>query len=103
LQRELAERLGVTDGTIYLWENNRVRSSLAQIPKVIEFLGRDPFEIAFRSLRDTIREYRRVHGLSQKKLADQLAVDQTTLAAWERGEHRPSSKLILHLNSFLKL
>jgi len=62
---------------------------LAQIPKIIEFLGRDPFEKEADNLGDKIREYRRIHGLTQKKLAEQLGVDQTTLAGWERGEHTP--------------
>jgi hypothetical protein len=63
-----------------------VQPSLTQIPKIIEFLGRDPFEKKAENLGDKIREYRRVHGLMQKKLAEQLGVDQTTLAGWERGQ-----------------
>jgi len=52
-------------------------------------------------LGDRIREYRRVHGLSQKKLADLLAVDQTTLAAWERKEHQPTRRLLNMLISLV--
>jgi transcriptional regulator with XRE-family HTH domain len=92
-KRQLSLRLNVSDVTIYLWEKNQVKPSLAQIPKIIEFLGRDPFEKKTVNLGEKIREYRRVHGLTQKKLAEQLAVDQTTLAGWERGEHRPSKRL----------
>jgi DNA-binding XRE family transcriptional regulator len=43
-QREVAEKLSVDKTTIQFWENNRVKPSLAQIPKIIEFLGYDPFE-----------------------------------------------------------
>jgi DNA-binding XRE family transcriptional regulator len=43
-KRQLSLKLNVTDLTIYLWEKNQVQPSLAQIPKIIEFLGRDPFE-----------------------------------------------------------
>ena len=43
-QKELAERLGVDKTTIQFWENNRVKPSLANLPKIIEFLGSDPFE-----------------------------------------------------------
>jgi len=43
-QKELAERLGVNKDTIRFWENSQVEPSLAQIPKIIEFLGCDPFE-----------------------------------------------------------
>ena len=90
----MAKRFGVDDVTIYLWENNRARPSLAQIPKIIEFLGYDPLPAKSESPGDRIWEYRRVHGLSQRKLAEQLRVDQTTLAGWERGEHKPSKRLV---------
>jgi len=77
---------------------------LAQIPKIIEFLGRDPFEKSPENLGDQIREYRRVHGLTKKKLAEQLGIDLSTLAGWERGEHRPTKRnleiLISKMNSF---
>jgi DNA-binding transcriptional regulator YiaG len=69
--------------------------SLAFIPKIIEFLGQDPFEKETANLADKIREYRRIHGLTQKKLAaERLGVDQTTPAGWERGEHRPTERLL---------
>ena len=98
---QLSLNLNVSDVTIYLWERNKVRPSLAQIPKIIKFLGRDPFEKEAENLGDRIREYRRVHGLTQKKFADQLGIDQTTLASWERGEHRPTKKLLDKINPIL--
>jgi DNA-binding XRE family transcriptional regulator len=53
---------------------------LTPIPELIEFLGRDPFEKETENLGYKIREYRRIHALTQKKMAEQLGVDQTTLA-----------------------
>ena len=100
-KRQLSLRFHVDDTTIYLWERNKVSPSLARIPKIIEFLGHDPFEKSAEKMGDKIREYRRVHGLSQKKLAEQLGVDQTTLAGWERGEHRPTKKLLDKIKSAL--
>jgi transcriptional regulator with XRE-family HTH domain len=93
-KRQLSFKLNVDDVTIYLWERNKVRPSLAQIPKIIEFLGRDPFQKKSENLGDKIREYRRSNGLSQKKLAERLEIDQTTLAGWERGERRPSKRFL---------
>lgn len=98
LQREVAQRIGVDETTIYLCERDRVKPSLAQIPKIIDFLGRDPFKKETESLGERIREYRRVHGLSQRKLAEQLGVNQTKLAGWERGEHQPSKMLLDNLS-----
>jgi DNA-binding XRE family transcriptional regulator len=91
-KRQLSSNLNVSDITIYLWEKNKVKPSLAQIPKIIEFLSRDPFEKETEKLGDKIREYRRVHGITQKELAEQLGVDQTTLAGWERGKHKPTKR-----------
>jgi transcriptional regulator with XRE-family HTH domain len=92
-KRQLSLRFNVDDVTIYLWEKNRVKPSLAQFPKIIEFLGRNPFEKKTEILGEKILAFRQVHGLTQKKLAEQLRVDQTTLAGWERGEHWPTKRL----------
>ena len=91
-KRQLSLRLDVSDLTIYLWEKNQVEPSLGQVPRIIKFLGYDPFEKKADILGERIREYRRIHGLTQRALAEQLGVDQTTLAAWERGEHNPSNR-----------
>ena len=100
-KRQLSLNFNVSDITIYLWERNKVQPSLAQIPKIIEFLGRDPFEKETATLGERIREYRRIHGLTRGKLAEHLGVDQTTLAAWEKGEHRPTKKLLEKINPIL--
>ncbi len=55
---QLSLNLNVSDITVYLWERNRVQPSLAQIPKIIKFLGHDPFEKRVDDLGDKIREYR---------------------------------------------
>jgi transcriptional regulator with XRE-family HTH domain len=100
---QLSLNLNVSDITIYLWEKNKVRPSLTQIPKIIEFLGGDPFKKESEKLGDKIREYRRIHGLTQKKLAAQLRIDETTLAGWEKGEHTPAKGLLSKLESLLSL
>jgi len=100
-KRQLSLNLNVSDITIYLWEKNKVQPSLAQIPKIIEFLGRDPFAKEAENLGERIREYRRVHGLTQKKFGAQLGIDPTTLASWETGEHQPTKKLFDKINSAL--
>jgi DNA-binding XRE family transcriptional regulator len=103
-KRQLSLNLNVSDITIYLWERNKVRPSLAQIPKIIEFLGRDLFEKNAEDLSEKIKEYRRVHGLSQKRLAAQIGIDQSTLQEWERSKHQPSDWLLNKIgNSILSL
>jgi len=93
-KRQLSLNFNVSDITIYLWDRNKVRTSLAQIPKKIEFLFRDPFEKEADNLGDKLREYRRVHELALKKLASQLGIDQTTLASRENALHWPSQILL---------
>jgi DNA-binding XRE family transcriptional regulator len=55
-KRQLSLKFHVDDTTIYLWEKNRIKPSLAQIPKIIEFLGRDPFEQKAESFGDRIQD-----------------------------------------------
>jgi transcriptional regulator with XRE-family HTH domain len=99
-KRQLSLRFNVSDITIYLWERNKVRPSLAQIPKIIEFLGRDPFEKKTENLRDRIREYRRVQGLSQKKLAQLLKINESTIGNWEKDENLPLKRNLQKLLDF---
>ena len=100
---QLSRNLNVSDITIYLWEKNRVKPSLAQIPKIIEFLGYDPLGKKLDSLGEKIKEYRRIHGLTKKKLAELLEVDETTLAGWESNKHQPTKRLLDKLKSFFRI
>jgi len=102
-QRDVAKRLGVTTSTITNWEKNRGGPALRLIPKIITFLGSDPFPQAVSSLRGKILQYRWTQGLTIKKLAGILGIDPTTLARWERGEVEPRGKLKERVNSFLKI
>jgi len=101
LQKELAERIGVDKTTVQFWENNRAKPSLSLIPKIIGFLGYNPFETLSNSLREQIKAFRQVHGLSQKRLAKLLRIDPTTVGSWERGENRPTKRNLDNLLSFL--
>jgi transcriptional regulator with XRE-family HTH domain len=84
------------------WETNRVSPALRFLPKIIAFLGYDPcVDRQPQSLAEQLKAQRKKLGLSQKKLAGLLGIDQSTLASWERVEHRPT-KTSLHLvNEFL--
>jgi len=99
-QKEAAKKIGVDETTIWLWENNRVEPSISFIPKIIGFLGYIPFDTKYSSLGEKIIAFRRIHGLSQKKLSSLLGIDSTTIGSWERGEHKPSKELLEKLLSF---
>ncbi|MBI4764110.1 MAG: transcriptional regulator [Deltaproteobacteria bacterium] len=92
--------LGVSTVTVYNWENNRSAPLLPHIPKVIKFLGYDPYTTN-ETLGERIIRVRRTLGMTQKELARKLGVDPGTLGYWERGERRPIKGLEEKINGFL--
>ena len=55
------------------------------LPKIIQFLGDDPFAPP-QTLGEMLAAIRRQHGLSLDLMACYLDVDPGSLSAWERGE-----------------
>jgi transcriptional regulator with XRE-family HTH domain len=100
LQKEVAEKIGVNEASVYNWEKNLKGPALRFIPKVIEFLGYVPAEFKPGTVAQRIVTYRRLLGLSQKELARRLRVDQSTLGRWEKGKGRPSSRVFEIIKSF---
>jgi transcriptional regulator with XRE-family HTH domain len=49
LQREFAERLGVTESTVTNWELNRTTPALRFLPAIIALLGFDPRPAGMRT------------------------------------------------------
>lgn len=102
LQREVARQIGVTTCPIMYWETNRVAPALRFLPKITEFLGYDPCaDRQPQSFGDQLRAHRRKLGRSQKEVAVLLGIDQSTLASWEREEHRPAKRSLQLIDEFL--
>lgn len=76
--------MGVDKTSVYNWEKNRTQPALWQIPRILEFLGNDPFGEG-GPLGERLKQYRKAHGITQKDLARQLGVDPGTLGRWENG------------------
>jgi DNA-binding XRE family transcriptional regulator len=93
LQREVAQKIGTSETSIYNWERGHTAPSINFMPKILSFLGYVPFRIATATQGEKIKAYRRVLGLSQKALAKQLKIDPTTLARWEKGKGKPTKEL----------
>jgi DNA-binding XRE family transcriptional regulator len=85
----------VTESAVTNWELNRVTPYFTYLPKIIDFLGYTPppFNKKSDNVIERIKLYRLIHGLSQEKFAKLIGIDETTVAKWERGEHKPSKKL----------
>lgn len=92
-QKDVAALVNATTSTVTNWEKNRTTPRLYFIPGIIAFLGYDPGARMSKSLGGRIRDFRRVHGMSQAKLARRLGVDPGTLGRWERGEGFRCGKL----------
>lgn len=75
LQREVADRLGVSKSTVTNWELNRSTPALRFLPRIIALLGLDP-RPAGTTLGDQLVACRTVRGLSQEAAAQMLGVIQ---------------------------
>ena len=99
-QKQVAEILGCDEDSVCYWENNRTSPALKFIPKIIQFLGYNPYgNISSRSLGESIITYRHVLGITQEELALRLGVDPGTLGKWERNERIPWKEMVDVLNS----
>ena len=69
LQKDVVEILAVTENTITNWENEKATPLVYHYPKIIAFLGYNPFPIETETLGGRIRKYRIENGLSQEDFA----------------------------------
>ena len=102
LQRQVAQQLSVNAATIHNWEANVVEPRLHFMPAIIRFLGYNPLPPpAPGGWGERLVQCRTALGITQKDLAGQLAVDQGTLARWERGEREPTGAFKARVSRFL--
>jgi transcriptional regulator with XRE-family HTH domain len=99
-QKRVAERIVADETTIYHWENNRTTPVIRFIPRIIEFLGYTPYAPT-ESLPEILRLCRQSLGLSQRKLASVLGVDESSLRSWESGRRKPSATSRRLIGTFL--
>jgi transcriptional regulator with XRE-family HTH domain len=101
-QKEVAKILGTNMASILNWEKNRTDPTIDYIPRIIEFLDYVPFDsIADMSLGEKIITCRKIKGISQKELAQQLGFDPGTVAQWECNHRVPSGSYLEALSAFL--
>lgn len=99
-QKDVANLIRVSKATVYNWEKNRSTPSLYYIPRVIEFLGYDPYDASSKTLGERIVRARRTLGMTQKELARKLGIDPSTLGHWERGKRKATKGLEKRLDAF---
>ena len=103
-QKQLANDLRTDETTLFRWERGTAKPQIHYFPRILKFLGYDPFPVAL-SLADKLRAARRTLGLTQKNFAKRLGVDPVTLRKWEQGKAQPnrlSRKIIKKFSSSLR-
>ncbi len=89
-QRRLAKLLGVHPATVSNWESGATSPELRLLPRVLDYLGRDPRpEPEPDVLGALLRRARTAAGISIEELARTWSVDPTTIWKWEHGRNRP--------------
>jgi DNA-binding XRE family transcriptional regulator len=87
-QKDVAQRIGASVASVWLWENNQAQPEVKWTPAIIAFLGYNPRR-ADETIGGRLIEFRVTRGWSQKQLAAELRVDPTTLSCWEREKKAP--------------
>ena len=100
LQKDVASGLQVNAWTYLGWEHDRRRPPIRFWPRIIGFLGYDPFPEP-QTVGERIWATRRKLGLSQEEAARLIGVDEGTLRRYERGEGRPTSAILSALETFI--
>ena len=122
-QSEAALKLGVSNRTLSLWETDRVYPAWAFQPRLIAYLGYDPFtETGLKTLKGNetsgvaflspdapitvgqkIKKYRLKLRKTRKQMASEFGISPKTLWGWETDRWQPLSeglKLITKLLGF---
>jgi DNA-binding transcriptional regulator YiaG len=85
-QPQAAAVLKVSPETVLHWEKDTRVPPDTYWPTILSYLGYDPYALTeAATLADKLKAWRRVRGLSIKKAARSLGVDEGTWSQWEEG------------------
>jgi len=87
-QKDVALRLGVNQWTLIGWETDESEPSVRMLPRIMDFLGYDPFPKPL-TIGERIVTRRRSLGIARKRLAWALGVDEGALREWEADQKVP--------------
>jgi hypothetical protein len=86
--------LGTDEWTVGNWEKDRTFPAARYFPAIFQFLGYDPFPEPI-TVSEKLLAKRRALGLSVKRAAAKIGVDERTFTSWERGTRRPVCPAII--------
>ena len=100
MTREVCVReLGLSLATISSMQSGKRNLGVKSIPKVIEFLGYNPFNLGTGDVRDRLVAFRKTHGLTIGGLAKCIGVSRGTVGRWESGKSVPAQRYLEALDS----
>ena len=104
-QRDVAKELGINQWTLIGWEKGTKQISQPSFfPRVIEWLGYDPFPKP-RTEGEELRQARLRRGMTAQQAADKVGVDQGTWLKFENDRNvspRKSARLAERLGVGLR-
>ena len=122
-QTQAADILNVSNRTLSLWETDRIYPAWAFQPRIIAYLGHDPFtnpalgmpkgnetqSVAIlapeapATIGQKIQQQRLKMRKNRKECAKELGVSVKTLRSWETNSRQPSKQLRQKLINFLEI
>ena len=99
-QKDAAKRLQIDAWTLGNWEKDKTVPAVRFLPRIIAFLGYDPYP-APETIAETLVAHRRRHGLSRTKQATLIGIDEGVLLRVERSQECPSGKCGERIRDFL--
>jgi transcriptional regulator with XRE-family HTH domain len=97
----VADQIGCSVNSVTNWERNRAQPKVTQLPGIICFLGYAPVEPS-EPWSGRLARARQAVGLSRKRLAAELGVDESTVTRWENGQGRLLARLGDRLRAILR-
>jgi transcriptional regulator with XRE-family HTH domain len=98
-QAQAGIELGTDAWTVGNWEKGKTSPAIRYFPAIFRFLGYDPFPEP-KTLPEKLLAKRRALGLSVKKAAALVGVDEGTFASWEQARRVPTK--LAPIGRFLK-
>jgi DNA-binding XRE family transcriptional regulator len=101
-QEDLAKLLDTHVDAVYGWEAGLSKPQMQCCPRVIQFLGYNPFPFETQTLAGRIKLYRLLNGLSHKKMGELAGVNGSTISCWENQKYEPDRPTRKRLEAVLK-
>ena len=83
------------------WETDFAKPQIQYAPKIIKFLGYNPYVMETETLGGKVKNYRVLNGLSHKKMGGIVGVDGATISTWETGKFNPEGANLNRLKEIL--